>query len=145
MAVDLSIKGGKIASPAGVVDADLYVQDGKVLAMGRIEGLSAKETIDAGGLIVMPGAVDGHVHMMDPGHTEREDFTTGTQAAAVGGATTVIVSKCGWTPYDGMSVKGKVVRTILRGKTVAENGKPVGRPGYGRFITRPEIQRREAA
>jgi allantoinase len=90
MAVDLSIKGGKIASPAGVVDADLYVQDGKVLAIGRIEGVSAKESVDAGGLIVMPGAVDGHVHMMDPGHTEREDFTTGTQAAAVGGATTVI-------------------------------------------------------
>ncbi|MEW6664720.1 MAG: dihydroorotase [Thermodesulfobacteriota bacterium] len=90
MAVDLAIKGGRIASPSGIVEADLYVQNGRVLAIGQFDGLGAKKTIDAGGLIVMPGAVDGHVHMMDPGHTEREDFTTGTKAAAVGGVTTVI-------------------------------------------------------
>ena len=90
MAIDLAIKGGKMATPSGILDADLYIQDGKVLAIGKLQGLRAKKTIDASGLMVMPGAVDGHVHMMDPGHTEREDFTTGTGAAAVGGATTVI-------------------------------------------------------
>jgi dihydroorotase-like cyclic amidohydrolase len=47
-----------------------------------------------------------------------------------------IVSKCGWTPYDGMEVQGKVVKTILRGTIVAENGQPVGEPGYGQFIPR---------
>jgi allantoinase len=90
MAVDLAIIGGKVASSAGIFDSDLYIEGGKIVAIGRVEGLSARQTVDARGLIVMPGAVDGHVHMMDPGHTEREDFTTGTLAAAVGGATTVI-------------------------------------------------------
>ncbi|MBW2208621.1 MAG: dihydroorotase family protein [Deltaproteobacteria bacterium] len=47
-----------------------------------------------------------------------------------------IVSKCGWTPYDGMEAQGKVAMTILRGTVVAENGRPVGEPGYGEFVPR---------
>ena len=47
-----------------------------------------------------------------------------------------IVSKCGWTPFDGLEVQGKVMKTILRGAIVAENSRPVGEPGYGRFIPR---------
>ena len=47
-----------------------------------------------------------------------------------------VVSKCGWTPYDGMEVQGKVILTILRGTAVAENGKPTGEAGYGRFVPR---------
>ncbi|MFO7740514.1 MAG: amidohydrolase family protein [Desulfatiglandaceae bacterium] len=90
MKADLVIRGGMVAMPAGTFEADIYVQEGKVLALGNGGGLDAKRTMNARGLIVMPGAVDGHVHMMDPGHTDREDFTTGTAAAAVGGATTVI-------------------------------------------------------
>ena len=90
MKVDLAIKGGTLATPEGCFKSDIYIQDGSILAVGQLEELEAKETIDAQGLVVMPGAVDGHVHMMDPGHTDREDFTTGTAAAAVGGATTVI-------------------------------------------------------
>src|ERR1700751_3557091 len=49
----------------------------------------ADELIDASGLVVLPGAIDMHAHFEDPGHTEREDFTTGTMAAAAGGITTV--------------------------------------------------------
>jgi dihydroorotase-like cyclic amidohydrolase len=51
-----------------------------------------------------------------------------------------IVSKCGWTPFDGMQVQGKVMMTILRGAIVAENGQPVGEAGYGQFIPRPGAQ-----
>lgn len=54
------------------------------------EEVSAKEVIDVDGRYVIPGCVDGHTHMMDPGFTDREDFTTGTMAAAVGGITTVV-------------------------------------------------------
>ena len=90
MKVDLGIEGGTVVTPSGTFKADVYVQDGKILAVGRVYDVEAKQKIDAQGLLVMPGAVDGHVHMMDPGYTEREDFTTGTAAAAVGGATTVI-------------------------------------------------------
>ena len=90
MKVDLAIKGGRLATPMGVIETDVFVKDGKVLALGRLEEMKALQEIDARGLVVMPGMVDAHVHMMDPGHTEREDFTTGTAAAAVGGVTTVI-------------------------------------------------------
>jgi dihydroorotase (multifunctional complex type) len=46
--------------------------------------------VDASGLLVLPGMVDTHVHLMDPGPTEREDFPTGTRAAAARGVTTVV-------------------------------------------------------
>ena len=78
MKVDLAIKGGTLATSKGCFKSDVYIQDGRILAVGRLDELEAQKTIDAQGLVVMPGAVDGHVHMMDPGHTDREDFTTGT-------------------------------------------------------------------
>ena len=70
---------------------DILVEDGKIKAL-LTPGTeaSADEVIDAGGRYVMPGCVDGHTHMMDPGYTDREEFDTGTMAAAVGGITTVV-------------------------------------------------------
>ena len=65
-----------IASPGSSTDDDI------------LHG--ADEVIDASGYVVMPGAIDPHSHFEDPGHTEREDFTTGTQSAAAGGFTTVV-------------------------------------------------------
>ncbi len=90
MKVDLVVAGGMAVMPGGTVEADIYIKDGKIIGLGKIDGLEATQTLEAKGLVVLPGAVDGHVHMMDPGYTEREDFTSGTAAAAVGGATTVI-------------------------------------------------------
>src|SRR6202040_11096 len=50
---------------------------------------SAKQTLDASGLHVLPGAIDVHVHFRDPGYPDKEDFASGTAAAAFGGVTTV--------------------------------------------------------
>jgi len=47
-----------------------------------------------------------------------------------------IVSKAGWTPFDGRRVKGRAVMTMLRGQVVAENGKVTAEPGGGRFVIR---------
>ncbi|WP_368416785.1 dihydroorotase family protein [Falsiroseomonas sp.] len=52
---------------------------------------SAPETIDAAGLIILPGLVDAHVHFRDPGLTHKEDFASGSAAAAMGGVTTALV------------------------------------------------------
>jgi len=50
----------------------------------------ARESVDASGLLVMPGMVDAHVHFMDPGDPSREDFPTGTAGAACAGVTSVV-------------------------------------------------------
>src|SRR6185295_18945964 len=55
------------------------------------EDASASETIEAQGCVVLPGLVDAHVHFREPGLTHKEDFESGTRAAALGGVTTVMV------------------------------------------------------
>lgn len=52
---------------------------------------------------------------------------------------------CGWSPYDGQSIQGAVVSTIVRGETVFDNGKIVGKQGFGRFQNVKEIRQRAAA
>lgn len=47
-----------------------------------------------------------------------------------------IVSKCGWSPFDGRILKGVPEKVFVRGKLVAEDGNFVGQPGYGRFVKR---------
>ena len=87
--VDLIVAGGTVVTPQGRRRANVVVSDGRIVAVGP-EAPSARETVDAAGLLVMPGAVDTHVHLMDPGSTEREDFPSGTSAAAASGVTTII-------------------------------------------------------
>lgn len=86
---DLAIEGGEIVTPRGRTRQHVYVANGKVAALSS-ERLPARETVDADGLLVFPGMVDAHVHFMDPADTSREDFLTGTAAAARAGVTTVV-------------------------------------------------------
>jgi allantoinase len=88
----VAVVGGTVAADYGVFPADILVLDGRIAAVGRDPDIArgADELIDATGLVVLPGAIDPHAHFEDPGHTEREDFTTGTSAAAAGGITTVV-------------------------------------------------------
>ncbi|MFQ5853584.1 MAG: dihydroorotase family protein [Candidatus Binatia bacterium] len=89
MTYDLGIEGGTIVSMSGRLRANVYAQDGLVAAVTG-ERLEARERHDVSGLFVLPGMIDGHVHFQDPGDTSREDFVSGSSAAAVGGVTTVI-------------------------------------------------------
>jgi dihydroorotase (multifunctional complex type) len=86
---DLGVVGGEVVTGAGRSRANVYVRDGKVAAVTP-DRREARETFDASGALVMPGMVDAHVHFMDPGDPEREDFPAGTAAAARAGVTTVI-------------------------------------------------------
>jgi dihydroorotase (multifunctional complex type) len=86
---DLLVTGGMVVSSRGRRIANVAVKDGRIVSVGP-ERPSADRTVDAAGLVVLPGGVDTHVHLMDPGSPEREDFPTGTAAAAVSGVTTIV-------------------------------------------------------
>lgn len=83
------VSGGTVVSASGSARADVLIKDGRVHAVGL--GLpAAEQTIDATDLIILPGGVDTHVHLMEPGDLSREDFPSGTAAAAARGVTTII-------------------------------------------------------
>ncbi len=90
MKADLAIINGLLVDSKGIYPGVLYIREGKIVGITQAAENHPSEVIDAHGLYILPGAIDGHVHMMDPGYTDREDFTTGTRAAARGGVTTVI-------------------------------------------------------
>jgi allantoinase len=88
---DLIVLGGTVVSSRGRRLLDLGIADGRiagVFAPGTAP--DAKATVEADGLLVLPGIVDAHFHCFAPGHAEREDFESGTRAAAAGGVTTLL-------------------------------------------------------
>ena len=90
--LDLLIRNGTIVTAAESFQADLGVSGGRIVTIGVDLG-PAGEEIDATGLLVMPGGVDGHVHLSQPtsdGTVMADDFLSGTRAAAAGGTTTVL-------------------------------------------------------
>ncbi len=90
-APDLVIRKGTLVTPVGAIECDVAVRDGRIVEIVRPgEGPSAVAEIDAAGLHVLPGIIDTHVHTRDPGVPEREDFWSGTCAAAAGGITTLL-------------------------------------------------------
>jgi len=88
--LDLIVRGGTVVAPDGVRRADVGVADGRIVAVAPELDAAAAEEVDARGLHVLPGAVDAHVHLNDPGRADTEGFDTGTLAAAAGGTTTVV-------------------------------------------------------
>ncbi len=87
---DLIIGNGTVVFSDGARKTDLFVKDGKIVSDSSAEQApEAVEYVNAEGLYIFPGCVDAHCHIRDPGRKEREDFWTGTQAAAAGGITTI--------------------------------------------------------
>ena len=89
--MELLIKNARVVSPADKMNkvADILIRDGKIAQVG--ENLSSLgEVIDAAGLCAIPGLVDMHVHLRDPGQTHKEDILTGCRAAAAGGVTSLL-------------------------------------------------------
>ena len=84
---DLIIRGATVCLPGGLSETDVAVADGKICAVGG--DLSAKQAIDARGLVLMPGAIDAHVHYNEPGRTDWEGWASGSLASAAGGSTCV--------------------------------------------------------
>lgn len=89
---DLFIKNAKIVLADKVIDnGGVLVTKGKIKEIvTENEECTAKEVLDIGGKYLFPGFIDSHVHLDEPGYQHREDFYTGTEAAACGGITTII-------------------------------------------------------
>ena len=86
--LDLIIKNGKCFIDGQLKDVNISVKDGKIQRIGQITE-DAKDTIDATGLIVLPGCMDTQTHFREPGSTDTEDLHSGSRAAIVGGITSV--------------------------------------------------------
>ena len=86
---DLGLVNGKAFVGGKVADANIYVSKGKI---AKVSGAreKAEKTIDCSGLLILPGAIDSHVHFREPGMEKKEDWKTGSGAAAAGGICTVI-------------------------------------------------------
>src|SRR3954451_17723121 len=93
---DLILKGGTVVNQDGEGVRDVAIAGGRIAAIGGVDasldpssGSSAAEVIDCRGLHVLPGVIDSHVHMREPGLTHKEDLETGSRAAVLGGVTAV--------------------------------------------------------
>jgi dihydroorotase-like cyclic amidohydrolase len=84
--VNYLIKGAK---PYGGEPADILVKGGRIAAIGDSLSATGAEVIEAGGLIALPGLVDLHTHLREPGREDAETVETGSRAAALGGFTAV--------------------------------------------------------
>ena len=87
--MDLVIKNCKLVDKIG--EYNIKVENGKICDISK-NPIDGDETIDINHNYIMPGFIDPHIHFRDPGLTQKEDFKTGSLAAANGGFTTVIES-----------------------------------------------------
>jgi len=90
--MDVLIKNGRVIDPDKKIDkvADILIAEGKIEKVGEQLKDTADRVIDAKGCYVMPGLIDLHVHLRDPGLTHKEDIESGAKAAAKGGFTTIV-------------------------------------------------------
>ena len=90
MSFDVVIRGAVVVAGGTRSRVDVGVRDGLIASLEAELGGPATEEIDANGLYLLPGVIDGHVHMNEPGRADWEGFKTGTRALAAGGATAAI-------------------------------------------------------
>ena len=109
------IKGGRVIDPGRGVDEalDILIDGGKIAEIApkdRIKPPKGAEIIDASGMLVVPGLIDMHCHLREPGFVYKEDITSGTKAAAAGGFTTVCCMPNTNPVNDNRSVTEYIIR-----------------------------------
>ncbi len=165
----LIIKGGRVVDPAQGLDGfyNIYVMGGRVASIKKAESDTSEvgagvDVVDAAGLLVVPGLIDAHVHLREPGYEYKEDISTGARAAAAGGFTAVMcmantrpvndsesVTRFILKRAEGQSVKVYPVGAVTQGQkgekltemgelksagcvAVSDDGVPVADPGLMR-------------
>jgi allantoinase len=116
-AADLIVRGKRVITPEGERAAAIHVRAGVIAAVSAYGEIPSGSTVhEAGDFVVMPGLVDTHVHINEPGRTDWEGFSTATRAAAAGGVTTLIEM-----PLN--SIPATTTAAALREKLAAAAGK----------------------
>jgi allantoinase len=110
------LRSSRVVLPDGIRPAGIVVCNGAIAQISPPQDLASEHTFDYGDLIIMPGIVDTHVHINEPGRTEWEGFETATMSAAAGGVTTIIEM-----PLN--SIPSTITRKALEMKTAAAQGK----------------------
>jgi dihydroorotase (multifunctional complex type) len=90
--IERALTGGSVVTEGRIRAVDVLIEGDKIVALtspGGVELPPTTEVVDVTGSYVLPGMIDVHVHLREPGYTHKEDITTGTAAAAAGGVTTV--------------------------------------------------------
>ena len=88
---DLILKGGTIVNPRGRYKAEIGVFDGCISSIVHVyPDNSSQSELDLTNLFILPGCIDSHMHLWEPGFVADHDFTSGTLSAAAGGVTTII-------------------------------------------------------
>ena len=112
------VRGQRILTPGGIRPASVHIEHGRITRVGAVDDVGPTDpmVLDAAELLVLPGLVDTHVHVNEPGRTDWEGFETATRAAAAGGVTTVLDM-----PLN--SVPATTTATALAEKVAAARGK----------------------
>jgi dihydropyrimidinase len=116
MAFDLVVRGGTVVTASDMFRADIGIRDGRIAALA--EKLDGAETVDAGGLLVMPGGVDSHCHieqLQEGGGADEETFLTGSTSCLAGGTTTVITFS---TQFKGHGIRDTLAEYHRRARQV---------------------------
>ena len=165
--MDLFIKNGRVVDPSSDIDDlfDVLVENGKVKEVGKnLKADASVDEIDAKGLIVVPGLIDIHTHLREPGHEYKETIKTGAEAAAAGGFTTIACMANTNPVNDNASVTRYIINKAqneacvnvlpigaitkgLKGETLAEIGElkeagVVALSDDGRTVRNSEVMRR---
>ena len=114
--MELLIRNGRVVDSATRTDEtlDILIRDGKIAGVSpRIE-VRAREVIDAARLVVVPGLIDMHVHLREPGYEAKETIATGSRAAAKGGFTTICAMPNTDPVNDNLRVTGQILAEAAR-------------------------------
>lgn len=113
------LKNGEVASSAGLRKADVLFENGKILEVG--ENLKGDKEYDCTGKLILPGAIDVHVHFREPGQSYKEDWECGSGAAAAGGVTTVFDMPNNQPPIISVQTLEEK-RTLIKGRSHVNYG-----------------------
>ena len=115
----LTISSRRVVLPDGVRAATIDIRDGRFTAVGSYD---RNADIDAGDNYILPGLVDTHVHLNEPGRTEWEGFRTGTRAAAAGGYTTLVDMPLNNVPATTTVANLRAKESAARGHCMVDYG-----------------------